>query len=278
MKSTVRDVAKKVITQFLKKIGLRILTHRGWNQILELAADREKKIEEIRNNQIDLNFIGSLSGSGFADNFLISRYLQQAKNSKSGFRQDVIALALNSFTTEGFFIEVGACDGIATSNSLLLERDFKWKGILIEPAIVWHEDLKRNRSAIIDTRCAWRESGISLLFEENQSPGHSGINATGQLASNAKVRYQVETITLNDLLFENKIKGPINFLSIDTEGSELDVLKGLNFDLHRPRFICVEHNFEIEKRGAILEMMSNHGYHRLLPEFSFVDDWYIAES
>jgi len=66
--------------------------------------------------------------------------------------QDLLVVFLLKGKRQGFFVEIGAADGVTLSNTLILERDFQWTGILSEPACGWHAALKANRKASIDFR------------------------------------------------------------------------------------------------------------------------------
>lgn len=76
----------------------------------------------------------------------------------------------SEFKRHGLFVEFGATNGLDLSNTWLLEKQFGWTGILAEPATVWHEDLKRNRTGSIDERCVWSRSGEALQFSETAVP------------------------------------------------------------------------------------------------------------
>lgn len=101
----------------------------------------------------------------------------------------------------GYFVEFGATNGIELSNPFLLEKKYNWRGILVEPARVWHNGLSINRGCLVDTRCVWAESGLHLQFNEvhglstldtfSNSDMHSAFRQAG-------TRYQVETISLLD--------------------------------------------------------------------------------
>jgi hypothetical protein len=66
----------------------------------------------------------------------------------------------------------------------------------------------------------------------------------------------------------------IGFLSIDTEGSEYEILRNFDFRAYKFNFITVEHNFE-KPREAIHNLLTKHGYSRVLTELSKWDDWYV---
>jgi hypothetical protein len=87
--------------------------------------------------------------------------------------------------------------------------------------------------------------------------------------------YLVETISLNDLLKEYNAPSIIDFLSIDTEGSEFIILNNFNFDNYRFRVIVSEHNFT-SNREKVFELLTAAGYKRIWPEFTQFDDWYIS--
>ena len=82
------------------------------------------------------------------------------KESKAQLKQDVFALIENDFKRDGFFVEFGAANGVHLSNTYLLEKEFGWRGILAEPARMWHADLQRNRTCAIEMDCVWSKSLI----------------------------------------------------------------------------------------------------------------------
>ena len=76
----------------------------------------------------------------------------------------------------GFFVEFGACNGFDLSNTLLLEKDFGWNGILCEPVLTWKKDLIINRNSILDFRCVWKKSGETLELIVPKEPEFSRIS------------------------------------------------------------------------------------------------------
>lgn len=181
--------------------------------------------------------------------------------------------------TNGFFVEFGASDGIDLSNTFLLERTYRWQGILAEPARIWHERLARNRGCIVDHRCVWHESGGILIFNETSQPELSTLDAFSSGDSHAQARasgtrYPVPTVALNDLLAEHGAPRHIDYLSVDTEGSELDILRAFDFDRYRVDIITVEHNVA-PARAQIHSLLSARGFQRKFEALSQWDDWYV---
>jgi FkbM family methyltransferase len=201
------------------------------------------------------------------------------RHSKSQLGQDLLGLSISGLDKPGYFVEFGAADGVALSNSYILEKHFGWSGILCEPSTGWHEALKQNRSCIIDTRCVYSVSGEKLSFSENYLGELSAITAYAEPNANGVLKrttssYEVETISLLDLLKAHNAPKYIEFLSIDTEGSEFEILKDFDFQSYRFGAICVEHNFA-DTRQKINDLLLASGYMQVHKDVSDFDDWYV---
>jgi FkbM family methyltransferase len=201
------------------------------------------------------------------------------KHSKSQLGQDILALTVSGLDKPGFFVEFGASDGLALSNSHLLEKRFGWTGVLCEPSTAWHEALKQNRGCNIDTRCVYSVSGKKISFSENYLGELSAITAYAEpnvsgILKRTTSSYEVETISLLDLLKEHNAPKFVDFLSIDTEGSEFEILSTFDFQSYRFGAICVEHNFA-DTRGKISKLLLANGYVQIHPDLSDFDDWYV---
>ena len=200
--------------------------------------------------------------------------------SNSQQHQDLFVLSETNFKKAGFFVEFGATDGINLSNTYLLETSFSWTGILAEPASVWNQKLLKNRpNSSIENRCVWSESNQIVLFNETYIPELSTIDSFSSLDGNKLRRrsgkkYEVKTISLNDLLRKHNAPKFIDYLSIDTEGSELEILKGFDFKEYTFRIITVEHNYSFQ-RELIFDLLSFNGYQRKYMNISYGDDFYV---
>ncbi len=128
--------------------------------------------------------------------------------------------------TYGFYVDIGAGHPFTTSNTAFL-RDRKWEGLAIDGNRAWADDWKD----IPAFCCAVISGEPEVSFSENG--WWSRIDGP-----EAKLR---SSITIEELLLERNI-GKIDFLSVDTEGSELDVLKMFDFRLHDPAIVVAEYN------------------------------------
>ena len=204
------------------------------------------------------------------------------KHSKSQLGQDFLALMAGGVTKPGFFVEFGAADGVSLSNSYLLEKEFGWSGILCEPGRNWHKALKKNRSCVIEFRCVYSKTGERISFSENYLGELSGITeftpeTEGGILNKTTSSYQVETISLLDLLDSHNAPKHIDFLSVDTEGSEFEILNAFDFSKYSFGAISVEHNYT-PTREKVKALLESKGYSQVYPELSAFDDWFMPSS
>ena len=243
---------------------------------LNIGIIRYNKLQKLLDNRIaviDIELLLTLPNNQAA------QLLPLLRKSKSQLRQDLFVLSELDFKKNGYFIEFGATNGIDLSNTFLLENEFDWQGILAEPAKCWHQQLKKNRSAIIETNCVWSESNATLTFNEVKNAELSTVNnySTSDFHKgkrNSGNKYEVKTISLLDLLDKYNAPKKIDFLSIDTEGSEYEILKNFDFNKYEIKIITCEHNFT-PMREKVFALLSQNGYVRKYEKISRVDDWYV---
>lgn len=212
---------------------------------------------------------------------LLAAMIQWRAQSKSQLGQDLFALAVKTDPqTPGFFVEFGATDGIALSNSYLLETQFGWSGLLSEPNPVWHEPLKANRRAAVSFDCIGPRSGETVEFLQTDQPELATIAAYAAGDRHAAIRshhrgsIRLPTVSLLDFLRAGRAPRQIDYLSIDTEGSEYEILREFDFNAFRFRAITVEHNFS-DSREPVYQLLVGNGYRRVLRDLSAWDDWYV---
>ena len=239
-----------------------------------LAALHDQ-IAKTRSSAYDIEFLTNIQIKN-ADSIL--KYFSQ---SKSQLRQDLFVLSQLNFKKGGYFVEFGATDGVNLSNSYLMEKEFGWNGILAEPAKCWHVELKKNRNCSIETDCVWKDSVSKLTFNEvsvaelSTIDNYSSDDMHRTLRENGN-KYDVESISLNDLLKKHNAPTRIDYLSIDTEGSEFDILNNFDFSKHSFNVITCEHNYT-PMRDELYKLLTKQGYNRVYQNLSLFDDWYIKQ-
>lgn len=158
----------------------------------------------------------------------------------------------------GFFIELGANNGLLQSNTAFLEKNRNWTGILIEPNIKNYELCKINRplSNCYNYACVPDDFTDSFIYGDFDLPSNdqislmSSINGV-RLNNNNLVKVPVSTLT--NILDKQSIP-KIDLLSLDVEGYELCVLRGFNFNKYKPSYLLIEiYDFDFEKISNYLK-------------------------
>ena len=222
---------------------------------------------------------------------LLKRFINSfdtSKNIKSQLYQDVFASFIIGSKFEKTFLEFGATDGLELSNSYMLENSYDWKGVLSEPSPQWHDLLRKNRTNTkIITKCIWSESRkkldffmsdvgvLSTINEFIESDKSSMPGNTLERKKSGKV-ISVETISLDDVIKEYFDDVVPSYVSIDTEGSEFEILKGFSLDIYRPKVFTIEHNFT-DYQNKIDQLMISHNYIRIFRDLTTFDAWYVSE-
>jgi FkbM family methyltransferase len=169
-------------------------------------------------------------------------------------------------TSEGFYVDIGSHDGLDGNNTKYFEEK-GWEGVCIEPHPIVFEKLKVNRKCQVENCAIWKEdtevdflavSGYSEMLSgiiESYDPRHVDrinreISAMGGHAKKIKIPAR---------RFDSIIKNNhINFLSIDTEGSEIEILKNVDFEKFQIDVICIENNFN---DPSFEKFFNERGYH-----------------
>jgi len=246
---------------------------------LELDYAKNFYYKESYNMKLQLEVMRDINKAE-SHSKLIDFLFEHHEKSKSQLLQDLVAAFLFKDKDSAFFVEFGAADGRELSNTYFLEKSQKWRGLLAEPSRSWHQQLQQNRNCQLDFRCVWSQSREILDFQETSDLMLSTVKefiasdllAPFRVDGNA---YQVESVSLKDLLIESKAPKNIEFLSIDTEGSEFQILKNFDFNLFTFGAIVVEHNFT-PSRISIRELLVSKGYVPFLENLTKWDDWYIS--
>lgn len=186
--------------------------------------------------------------------------------------QDLWVLETLKNKKNGFFLDIGAYDGLKYSNSYLLEKNFNWNGLMVEAHPCNYNSLKNNRKSIM-APYAISDTNETLLFENECGTGSKITDANG---------ITVEAITFEKLFEIYDVPEIIDYMSLDIEGYEYKALTKFPFSKYKCRTITVEHNLYLgdsENKKKINEILINNGYTLIVENvkhegFPF-EDWYV---
>ena len=190
-----------------------------------------------------------------------------------------IAQEIFDYKKNGYFVEAGARDGITGSSTYTLEKHLAWTGLLVEPTDDFHRCILNRPASVCKNIVLSGENGYDIFVYSNASPS-SGIKRNllfmeqeYQRRTNgrySKNEYRtslgihseklVETLTLERLLDEVNAPQTIDFLALNVEGSEYDVLSKFNFDAYKIQAIAVEDNLcnELLRSKGFIQVENCH--------------------
>jgi len=197
----------------------------------------------------------------------------------SQFGEDKILFDIFERKTKGVCVEVGANNGVDDSTSLFFEK-IGWKCVLIEPNPYLCQQIRASRSALVYECAASNHSGIITLHVvegaarsdglstiSTNKEDHNRIKSLGFTSSPVQVR----TMTLNEILTDAQINSDIDFITIDVEGHEYEVIEGFSLEKWKPQIILVEDNSNFEN-NTVSKSLKKSGYVRF--HRTGVNDWY----
>ena len=160
----------------------------------------------------------------------------------------------------GFFIELGAYDGVDQNNSLILEQA-GWRGLLVEPIPARFAQCLRNRPAALveHAACVGADyNGDTITLADVGLMSLTGRAGSDQDAINTHLaageKHAGRRRQLSQILDKHKVAA-VDLLILDVEGAELDVLAGLDFARHAPRFLVVD-----ERDATVADFLAARGY------------------
>jgi FkbM family methyltransferase len=155
--------------------------------------------------------------------------------------QDLWVMSQLEGKRNGYFVEVGASDGVGASNTLLMEKHYGWAGICIEPNTDFYEKLVKNRKCICDSSCIagerkrvnFRVAGYYSGIEEELKEWHRSEWDGGKTISRV-------CKLLSDVLDQYGAPSTIDYISIDIEGGEEKVIETFPFDRYQVLTMTIE--------------------------------------
>lgn len=211
-----------------------------------------------QHHAIELKKMGFRSQFG-QDHFLNELFFQNKKN--------------------GFFVDIGANDPEYNSNSYFFENSLAWRGLAIEPQKKFQAEWKRARRAeFINVGVGAKEEQKNFIEYDSPNAWEDQLSCVVGLErpEDEKLQgkvYEIPIRPLNDILLERKIYH-IDLLSIDVEGYEEEVLKGINFNKVRPHIVLLENMAYLRGREDLRSRMKENGY-KLIYRIWTTDDVYV---
>lgn len=158
----------------------------------------------------------------------------------------------------GVFLDVGANDPIQINNTYFFEHSRNWNGLAFEPMPKMNQrwkELRKVECMQIALGCKCGEMEFCEYEEDSMSGVSSTVNYDGKVAN----KYMVKVETLENLLKQHKITH-VDFMSLDVEGMELDVLNGINFDEVSIDYIAIENNKGAKRERLIRDFLIKRNY------------------
>jgi FkbM family methyltransferase len=162
--------------------------------------------------------------------------------------QDEWVCKMLNYKPYGYFVDIGANDGITINNTYCLEKELNWRGLCVEPSTRQFNKLLENRSCTCINKAVAGENG-TVRFKEIEDDVYAGVISDSG--------YEIEAITLEKLLTDYNAPKDIDYISIDVEGTEYEIIKDFPFGKYRVKLWTIEHN---QSRDNIRRRMVNNGY------------------
>lgn len=174
--------------------------------------------------------------------------------------QDIFALLANQFR-RGYFLEIGANDGVTLSNTLYLEEQFGWDGLLVEANPQYRESLSRRQATSVIAAVVDSEGYYEFCSAGLYGGIKSQLDKTHESRTKTAGSIMVWGTTLERLLADNNVPTLIDFISIDVEGAELRIVEQM-CKLPDRRFACgcIEHNGRLDDYREMVDLLQCAGY------------------
>ena len=278
----------------MQKIDLRILDGKDFNQIMAFGLSlKDQNLEgKINAHNVFSLLIDKVKEQNSKEiQYIIGRIKHEIWNLEKFFgwntrffsqagQDKLIFEKFFKNKMDGYFVDLGAYDGVEGSNTYFFEKFFRWKGVLVEPSKNQYLKLTENRNNNCINKAISKTneklefidvvSGYKQMSGLNQSYYKDTLEILNSDLNSKTDIYQVETSTFKDLVLEKEI----DYLSIDIEGGELDVLSSIDFNTYKIKVISVENNKP--NQISYKELLLENGYNFF--DFCGADEIYYNPS
>lgn len=180
------------------------------------------------------------------------------------------------YRRDAYFLEFGALDGMTASNTAMLEKTLGWKGIAVEANPTYYPEVCASRSCITVNAAlaAVSREEVEMIDVFGLSTVKKHINIDGeQKIRERDARGYVQTDTLNPTELLKRYSSPdrIEFLSLDIEGGEFEVMTSLDLDAYHFSLLAIEHSGDVKRQNKMRALLLPKGF-RVLQRHH--DDWF----
>ena len=241
--------------------------------VSEIDKNVEKLINELQNKVSNNQFLPFFhnfrkSADQYSEIFLkfYSYLITNHNQSMSDLYQDLFVLFCLDQKEKGNFLEF--TKNYDYSNTLLLEKKFGWGGVLVSSANKLNET--RPNCNIIENYF------IDNYFSthENQSEYMFSYPPVSDFQKEAETEQKISSV--NDIFLKHFNQSPIDYMSINAEGSEIKILEELDFKKFAPTIITVKHHFS-DQQAMLDVLLTQNNYLRFFKEHSQFDAWYVLQ-
>lgn len=183
----------------------------------------------------------------------------------------------------GFFIDIGAHDGVTYSNTLFFEKFKDWDGICFEPNLNVFKSLVKTRKSdnynvcigstnrkVKFTQIEGYSEMLSGITESYHKKHLKRIDDSLLIKGGKKKEVEIDMVRLDSI--KGLVGRHIDFISLDTEGNEFDIIESINFNDFKVHTIVVENNYKDERIAALLIPLGFKLFHCLGPDEVFVKE------
>ena len=193
---------------------------------------------------------------------------------RSHIGQDMWVAETLNFRRDGYFVEFGSLDGEQHNNTLALERELGWRGICVEPNPAHYPAVCRSRNVIAMNAAVWRSTGQTIEMVDAYGLTSAMEYKDSDIVAEYRNRdttgvFTVQTISPNDLFARFKTPPVIDYMSLDVEGAEMDVLKAMDLKRYPIALMTVEHCEMPERQSQLSEILEPQGYVLLKRAYDF---------
>jgi len=189
--------------------------------------------------------------------------------SRAQFGQDLLALDHHSHKRNGTYLEIGVHDGENNNNTVLMDQEYGWSGVCIDPMM---KNMEKRSCKQFNVALGSEPGEADFRYGDGSfDEGDQGLSGLDKFAtsddnkkwkdtvSNFKMK-KVPVRTPEDVFTEANLPPIIDYMSLDVEGSEMDILKSFPFDKYCVKYATIETNNDKAKEKEMEEFMTKRGY------------------